>query len=59
MITTILAAAVTASLISANTPAPDPSEQLLLEQIHRCAVEDPMPDFCEPLLQQLMEGGER
>ena len=61
MISTLLAAAASAALAAAPTQAPDQGEQQLLEQqlleqIHRCAVEQPMPDYCEALLDRLIDG---
>lgn len=53
---TLLAAVASAALAAAPTQAPDQGEQQLLEQIHRCAVEQPMPEFCEALLDRLIDG---
>jgi hypothetical protein len=59
MIGALLAVMASTAVASASAPTPKESEQLLLQQIHQCAVEEPMPDFCGPLLKRLMEGGEQ
>lgn len=59
MIGALLVVMASTTLASASAPTPQESEQLLLQQIHRCAVEEPMPDFCGPLLERLMQGGEQ
>jgi hypothetical protein len=59
MISTLLAIVASTAVTSATAPTPQESEQLLLQQIHQCAVEVPMPDFCGPLLERLLQGGEK
>lgn len=55
MITTLLAVTVAPALLAAMpSNAEQQAEQELLQQIHRCAVEEPMPSFCDELMQRLL-----